>query len=159
MYKRQRLHPPPVKLSGQALRLQESAAPDAQFPVDNRRVVKDKMLCGARSPAPVNQCNRLFDQRPGQLRGVGYGGGTEDKEGRSSVKAADPLQPADHVGHVAAEDAAVLVHLVDDNKFQVLKEFHPLGMVGQDSRVEHIGIGDHDMAALPDGLALSLIHI
>jgi hypothetical protein len=51
---------------------------------------------------------------------------------------------------VAPEDAPVLVQLVDDHVAQVLEELHPLRVVGEDPRVEHVGVRDHDVAGLAD---------
>ena len=36
---------------------------------------------------------------------------------------------------------------------QVLEELDPLGVVRQDAGVEHVGVGQDDVAAGPDGLA------
>ena len=67
--------------------------------------------------------------------------------GDDAVVAADALEPPQHVGEVAAEDAAVGVQLVDDDVAEVLEEVHPLGVVRQDARVQHVGIGQHEVGA------------
>jgi hypothetical protein len=54
---------------------------------------------------------------------------------------------------VAAEDAAVIVELVDDDVLEVLEQLDPLGVVRQDAGVEHVGVGQDDVAAGPDGPA------
>jgi hypothetical protein len=54
---------------------------------------------------------------------------------------------------VAAEDAPVVVELVDDDVFKVFEELDPLCVVGEDPGVEHVGVGQDDVAAGPDGLA------
>ncbi len=54
---------------------------------------------------------------------------------------------------MAAEDAAVVVELVDDDVLEVLEELDPLRVVRQDAGVEHVGVGQDDVAAGPDGLA------
>ena len=48
----------------------------------------------------------------------------------AAVELAQPHQPAQHVGQVGAEHAAVGVDFVDDDVFQVFKQLDPLGMVG-----------------------------
>ena len=58
---------------------------------------------------------------------------------------AQPQQPSQHVRDVAAEDAAVHVRLVDDDVAQLLEELEPLGVMGQDRRVEHVRVGDDDL--------------
>ena len=54
---------------------------------------------------------------------------------------------------MGAVDPAVAVHLVHHHVAQVLEQLHPLGVVGQDALVEHVGVGDHDVGAGADGLA------
>ena len=52
---------------------------------------------------------------------------------------------------MAAEDASVVVQLVDDDVAQVLEQADPLVVVGEDAGVEHVGVGDDDVAGLADG--------
>ena len=54
---------------------------------------------------------------------------------------------------MAAEDAAVAVQLVDHDVAQVLEEPDPLGVVRQDAGVEHVRVGDDDVAGLADAAA------
>ena len=94
--------------------------------------------------------------RCGQVGRVGDGGRAHDEHRPRAVKGADPLQAAHDVGHVRAEDAGVVmggVQLVDDHVFQVFEQAGPLGVVRQDARMQHVGVGDHDLRLLADGLA------
>ena len=61
-----------------------------------------------------------------------------------AVEGGDAFQPPDHVADVAAEHAAVAVHLVDHDVFEAREEGDPLGVVRQDAGVEHVGIADDD---------------
>ena len=81
-------------------------------------------------------------------RGVGDRRRAADEDGVGAVEAADAAQAADDVGDVAAEDAAVLVQLVDDDVAQVLEELHPLGVVRQDAGVQHVRVRDDDVPGL-----------
>ena len=54
---------------------------------------------------------------------------------------------------MAAVDAAIVVQLVDHDVAQVLERLGPLGVVRQDARVQHVGIGEHHVGALADGAA------
>ena len=45
------------------------------------------------------------------------------------------------------------VDLVDDDEIEMLKDAAPAGVVGQDARVEHIGIGEDDVSGGADRLA------
>ncbi len=47
---------------------------------------------------------------------------------------------------MAAEDAPVVVHLVDDDVFEAFEEGDPLGVVGHDGGVQHVGVGEDDVA-------------
>ncbi|MCZ7564158.1 MAG: hypothetical protein M5U08_10525 [Burkholderiales bacterium] len=52
-----------------------------------------------------------------------------------------------------AEDAAVGVQLVDDHVAQALEELRPLGVMRQDPGVQHVRIGDDDVAVGAHGAA------
>ena len=70
--------------------------------------------------------------------------------GCRAVVGAQPEEPAQDVGDVAAEDAPVGVELVDDDHLELLEQLEPLRVVGQDRRVEHVRVGHHDLAGGPD---------
>ena len=53
---------------------------------------------------------------------------------------------------MATEHAPVNVQLIHHHIFQVGKQLLPLCMMGQDTGMQHVGIGHHDMALLADGL-------
>src|SRR6185503_16247953 len=44
----------------------------------------------------------------------------------------------------------ITVQLIDDDVLQVLEKLHPLGMVRQDARVEHVGVADDDVSLRTD---------
>ena len=69
------------------------------------------------------------------------------------VEGAHPPQPAQHVRQVAAEDAPVGVQLVDDDVAEVGEQLHPAGVMGQHPGVQHVRVGDHDVAGLTNRLA------
>ena len=56
-----------------------------------------------------------------------------------------PGQKRDQLG--TARTLEVGVQLVDDHEAQGLEELRPLGVVRQDALVQHVGVGDHDIAA------------
>ena len=70
-----------------------------------------------------------------------------------SVEFADALQPPQQVRQMAAVDAAIIMQLVDDDVAQILEQLGPARVVRQDAGVQHVGIGQHDVGALADGLA------
>jgi hypothetical protein len=63
--------------------------------------------------------------------------------------AADALEAAEDIGEMATEDPSVGVQLVHHHVAQVLEEVHPLGVVREDPRVEHVGVGEHEVGARP----------
>ena len=73
--------------------------------------------------------------------------------GVDAVVRADALQPAQDIGQVRPEHAAIGVQLVDDDVAKVLEQRRPLRVVGQDPRVEHVGIGQHQVGPGPDRAA------
>ena len=78
------------------------------------------------------------------------GGRAEDQLRVAAVVGAQAEQAPQDVGHVAAEDATVEVGLVDHHVAQLLEELEPLGVVRQDRRVEHVRVGQHDLAGGAD---------
>ncbi len=57
---------------------------------------------------------------------------------------------------MAAKDAAVGVHLVQDDVAQPLEKGRPAGVVGQDAGVQHVGVADQDLGRLADAGPLIL---
>ena len=76
------------------------------------------------------------------------------KRGLGAVEAGDPAQPAQHVGDVGAEHAAVGVRLVDDHPAEAGEEVAPALVVGQDADVEHVGVGEDQVRAAADRRAV-----
>ena len=70
-----------------------------------------------------------------------------------AVKTRDAPQPPQHVGQVAAEDAAIGVQFVQHHIAQIFEEALPARVMRQDSRVQHVRVGQHDVPALANGFA------
>ena len=83
---------------------------------------------------------------------VCHRGGTADEDGVLPVEPADPFQAPEHIGHMASEDAAIRVKFIDDHVLQIGKKLLPFRVMRQDSRVQHVGIGDDNIPLLADGL-------
>ena len=47
------------------------------------------------------------------------------------------------------------MHLVDDHKLQMLEEFRPASVMGQNSGVQHVGIGDNQVSVLANSEAVT----
>jgi hypothetical protein len=83
--------------------------------------------------------------------GVADRGRTADELRPRTVHGADAQQAAEDIGDVRAERAAVGVDLVHDDVLQAAQEIAPAAVVvGQDARVQHVGVGDHEVGALHD---------
>ena len=118
---------------------------DAELLVGDRRVDDEDVLASRRRAVVVDQLDRRLEHALGELARVGDRGAGADEDRVGAVVGADPPQPADDVGDVAAEEPAVRVQLVDDDVLQVLEELEPLRVVRKDRRVEHVRVGDHDL--------------
>ncbi|MCW0466126.1 hypothetical protein NB705_003199 [Xanthomonas sacchari] len=134
-----------------ALRARRGA--QAQVGVDHRRVPQQHVLVAAGRAGVGDRVHTLLDQRLGVSARVADGGRAQDELRRDAVERADALEPAQHVGDVAAEHAAVGVDLVDHHIAQVLEELRPLGVMRQDRLVQHVRVADHDVAVQADRLA------
>ena len=66
------------------------------------------------------------------------------------------FEPADDIGNMRAKDTAIGVGFIDDDKAQVGEEVAPVGVMRQDARVKHVGIGQNDARILADGGAVFL---
>ena len=108
------------------------------------------MLFAARRTALVDQLHRTSDERLRKLGRIGDRRGAADELRVGAVEPAQAKKPADDVGQVGAEHAAIGVNLVDNDVAQVLKQLDPLGVVRQDARMQHIRIGDDDVTGLAD---------
>jgi len=53
---------------------------------------------------------------------------------------------------MASEDTSIIMKFVDDDVFEVFEQFYPFGVMGEDSGVEHIRVGEDDMTSGSDGL-------
>ena len=139
-----------------SLGLQQAGAAQAQLTVDDRRVVEDEVALALGGAVMVDQRDRRLDQPLGQLLRVCQRRRGAKEVRVAAVEAADALQAAQHVGHVAAEDAAVGVQLVQHHVAQAAQQFGPLRMVGQDAGVQHVGIRQDGTCLASDAAALAL---
>ena len=147
-----RLHPGPQEGLGDSLAFQRRRTPDAELPIDDGRVVEEQALGPARRTVVIHQRDRAARQPFGQLFGIGDCRGAADDDRVAVVKGADAPEAAQHVREVAAEDAAVGVQLVDHDVAQVGEQFDPARVVWQHAGVQHVRVGDDDVAGLSNRL-------
>ncbi len=133
------------------LRFDYGAASDAQLGVDERGVVDQEVTFPARRRVLIDQGHGRLDQARRQLGRVADRGGGRDELRLAAVEPADATQATQDVRHMRAEDAAVGVHLVDDDIAQVGEEAVPARVVGQDADVEHIWVAQHHARGAADG--------
>ncbi len=72
--------------------------PQAQFLVDQRRVIQQEMLLSLGCPTLVNQANAVIDQHFSQLNRIGDRGRGEDEFGKSTVESRYALEATHQVG-------------------------------------------------------------
>lgn len=94
----------------------------------------------------------FFDQGLRVRLRVADGGRAQNELRSGAIERADALEPAQHVGNVAAEDTAIGVDLVDHHIAQVLEELRPLGVMRQDRLMQHVRVAHHDIAMQADRL-------
>ena len=87
------------------------------------------------------------------LAWVGDGRRTADELRFRAIETADPIQPPENIRHVGTEDSPIRMEFIDHDEPQVLKKGHPFCMVGEDSRVEHVGVRDDHIPLRPNGRA------
>ena len=104
----------------------------------------------AGAPFRARTRNGPPDQGLGELAGVPDRRRAADDDRMAAVVRADPEQPAEDVGDVPAEHATIGVQLVDDDVAQLFEQLEPLGVMGQDRRMEHVRVGRDDLAGAPD---------
>ena len=119
-------------------------------PVDDRRIDEQEVLLAGGRAVAVDRAHGAADQQLGELGRVPDGRRAAHDHRVAAVVRAQPQEAPQHVGHVAAEHAAVHVQLVDHDDPQLLEQLEPLRVVGEDRRVEHVRVGDDDLPGLAD---------
>ncbi len=107
-------------------------------------------FCG-RGAVAVQHFDIRTDQPRGEFAGIGDRRGRENELRVPAVKSRDALEPAQHVGQMAAENAAIHVQLIDHDIAQIFEQARPLRVVRQDPAVQHVRIGKDDVSLLADG--------
>ena len=140
------------EVRGDLRRLLDCAAPDTQLGIDHGWVVEEDVLftLGCAVLFGADDRHRRFDQPLGQFARVGDGRGSQDELRVAAIKRTEAAQPAEHVGHMRAEDAPVDVHLVDDDDAQGGEERCPPRVLRQDAHVQHVGVGEDDACSCPE---------
>ena len=69
----------------------------------------------------------------------------------ASIKCANSSQPPKHIRHMAAENAAIGMQFIHDDKLQIFKQPRPPCVMRQDALVQHVGIAENDVAARTNG--------
>src|SRR5690606_565822 len=75
-----------------------------------------------------------------------------NKSRLGTVESCNAPKTLNDVRHVRAKNSTVGVHLVENDVAKSLKEGGPLGVIGKDPRVEHVGVAQ-DNAPLFTGLS------
>ena len=123
-------------------------------PVLQRRLDQGE---GERTPrrTVVGDGRHLDPREPPRGDGrVGHRGGGQDEDRVRAVLRAQPPQPAQHLGHVGAEDAAVAVALVDHHVAQAAQELRPSGVARQHRVMEHVRVGEDEVGVGADPVPL-----
>ena len=132
-------------------RLVQRRGPDAELLVEQRRIPHHGVPLGPRRGVVVDQVEvGETGESLGELNRVRDRRAREQEPRIGAVDRRRPSQPPQDVGDVRAEHAAVHVRLVDDDEREVRQQVVPALVVGQDPDVEHVGVREDEVAALPD---------
>ncbi len=131
-------------------RVAERARADPELGVEQLRVPQRDRPLGARRGVVADRRCVDAEQRVRELAGVRDRRGGEQELRLRPVDAREAPQPAQHVGDVRAEDAAVDVRLVDDDVAQVVQHVGPEVVPRQHADVEHVGVREHEVRPLAD---------
>ena len=135
--------------------LGQHGAAGAELLVGDRRVPhRDRALGDGRAVALDDGEVVEAGEALGELAGVADRGARHQEARGGAVGAGDAPEPSEHVGDVGAEHAAVDVRLVDDHDREVGEEVPPRGVVREDPEVQHVGVGEDDVAVAADRRAL-----
>ena len=135
--------------------LGEHGAARAELLVGDRRVPhRDRALGDGRAVLVDDREVVEAGEALGELAGVADRGARHQEARLGAVGAGDSSQASQDVPDVRAEHAAVDVRLVDDHDREVGEEVPPRGVVGEDPEVQHVGVGEDDVAVAADRGAL-----
>ena len=135
--------------------LEVRAAPVHRRVAQHRRVPECEVFAAARGTVFVDQGERAPGEILRQLLGIGDRGARTDETGPAPVVTADALQAPHHIGDIRAENAAVDMDLIANDVSQIRKEPGPAGVIGQNPRVQHVGIGEDESRLIPQLTSLS----
>src|SRR4029077_20721309 len=100
-------------------RLEHRASPDAELAIEQRRVVEEHPTLASRRSAAVDERDVVFlEQSLRELARIPNRRRRADERRVRAVEIADSLEAADDVGHLAPEESAVGVELVDDDELE-----------------------------------------
>ena len=120
-----------------------------------RRINQVKIAARPRRTVAVDHCKRTVEERLDMLARIAHRRGAADKARRRAVHGANAQQTAENIGDVRPKRATIGMHLIYDNILEASQQITPAAMViGQDSRMQHVGIGDHKVRPLHDLAAL-----
>ena len=88
------------------------------------------------------------------LGGIGDRGRRQHEDRMGAVARAHAAQPADHLGDVRAENAAVVVTFVDDDVVEAAQERGPPRVLREQAGREQIGVAEHVVGVSADPVTL-----
>ena len=135
--------------------LGEHGAAGAELLVGDRRVPHRDRALGDRRAVVVDDREVVeAGEALGELARVADRGARHQEARLGAVGAGDSSEAPQDVADVRAEHAAVDVRLVDHHDREVGEEVRPRGVVGEDPEVQHVRVGEDDVAVAADRGAL-----
>ncbi len=115
--------------------------------LDHGRVDQIEIAFRARRSIVIDQMKRPPKKRFDMFGRIADGGGRTDELGLAPMHLADAQQAPQNIGHMGTERSSIGVDFVDDDVFQPGEKGSPSTIVvRQDARMEHVGIGNHEIS-------------
>ncbi len=138
----------------EACGLAERRGPEAELPVEQRRVPEHDGALGPWGGVVADHGHRLAEQRCAQLARVRDRRRREHELRLGAVDAGEAPQAAQDVRHVRPEHTAVHVCLVDDHVAEIREDVAPAVVIRQEADVDHVRVGENHVRPLADLLSL-----
>ena len=155
----QRLHVGGDEGGQQVAALAQQRPAGAEVDVGEGRLPQAEVHRAARGAVDGDLGDRRPDQPAGVLARVADGGRREQELRVGVVALAQPPQPAQDQGDVAAEHAPRDVGLVHDHVPQPVQQVAPPGVAGQQRVVQQVGVGQDPVGGAPDRVAFGAVGV
>src|SRR6266481_4463104 len=141
------------KFLGHARGFIDVAAADAQRAIHDGRIIENESFLRGGRAVRIEDFDLRFEKACSEVAGIGDGRGAADELGIAAVETCNPAKAAENVTQMAAEDAAVSVQFVENDVAEIFKKARPASVMREDAGVQHVRIGQDNVALFANGSA------